>query len=160
MRQPYNPFNLADGGPVDPRLGPPGVDTIPAVADGTPINLDGGEYVLPADTTMQLGPEFLDQLVAATHTPVANGPGFANGGWLSGIFGGVPRDRAAQIDAAVDQAGAPSGPAPAPVAVSIAAACALASAVPIPPMKYSSFSPQLRSSHRLFSRAARTCAPW
>lgn len=115
---------LADGGYVDPRLGAPGTDTIPAAVRGKPIRLDGGEYVLPADTTQAIGRQALDATVAATHQPKrAARNGAANGGLMaslfqqnSGLLGNAARaigGRTAQIDRAVDGAVAPP-PKPAP----------------------------------------------
>lgn len=112
LTQAVNVQGLAGGGLVDPRLGPPGRDTIPAVVGGRGmVALDGGEYVLPRDTTRKVGKPTLDKLVDQTHTPVQpqrlEMPGLADGGWLGGWFKGVPRDRAAQIDEPVNQAVAP-----------------------------------------------------
>lgn len=107
---PMDIMNLAGGGKVDPRLGPKGTDTIPAVVGGKGlVMLDGGEYVLPEDTTKKVGVKKLNRLVDETH-------GMADGGWLGGMFKGVPRNRAKQIDEAVDAAVAPPPVAkPAPV---------------------------------------------
>lgn len=113
--------NLANGGMVDPRLGPPGRDTIPATVGGLrqvrQVRLDGGEFVLPKDTTRKVGPQALQRLVDATHRPVT-APGYANGGLLAGLFKGARGDRAAQIDAAVNGAvgAAAAPPAPSPAA--------------------------------------------
>lgn len=150
MIQAYNdPLSFEDGGWLDPKMAPPGTDTIPAVAQGIPLQLDGGEFIMPRDTTEQLGPEFLQNLVDQTHAPqrkkggMADGgsledylgmilggalgggvgsqfgglgaAGYADGGWLQGLFSGMVPDRGAQIDAAVDGAVNPPVPPPAPV---------------------------------------------
>lgn len=106
-----NPLNFADGGWVDHRYGPPGTDTIPAVADGLPLQLDGGEFVMPEDTTAMIGPDNLQAIVDATHQKKRK---MADGGWLAQVLGGK-FDRAAQIDNVVNSAaGAPPPPPPAP----------------------------------------------
>lgn len=47
-------------------------DSIPARGPGnTPLRVANNEYILPADTVAKIGVDFLDQLVAATHTPAA-----------------------------------------------------------------------------------------
>jgi hypothetical protein len=92
----YKP-KYADGGYIDPRLGPPGTDTIPAVvANKTPVKLDGGEYVLPEDTVDKLGVRNLDALVAKTHTPQKKN--FADGGIVPGSFYDVyPREKIGEM---------------------------------------------------------------
>lgn len=76
---PDNSFNMADGGTAyvkgskdGGRVIGPGTGT----SDSVPARYSNGEYVLPADTAAAIGHDKLDQIRAATHTPVA---GYARG---------------------------------------------------------------------------------
>jgi hypothetical protein len=78
---PDNSFKLADGGAPyvkgrkdGGRVVGPGTGT----SDSVPAQYSNGEYVLPADTAAAIGHAKLDQIRAATHTPVAElAKGFA-----------------------------------------------------------------------------------
>lgn len=107
---------LKDGGMV------PGYSPTPS-ADNIPIAATAGEAVLPVDTTQALGGKpAIDKLIAATHTPVAMGPGRAAQGKGRGIQrranGGVLEEEKKRRDqrmlATVPSAGPGAAAAPAP----------------------------------------------
>lgn len=81
----------ADGGMIHG----PGTGTSDSVKD---VDLSDGEFVMPADTVRAIGPEKLQAIVDATHTPVKGAKGLANGGFLGGgylVNGALPLDDAA-----------------------------------------------------------------
>ena len=106
-------LGMQRGGTIDYRQGgavaggPPGVDTVPVVAQaGGPVKamLNNGEYALPTDTVAAVGKPALDQLVVATtgQAPVGYGCGGKMKYGLGGLIDKL-RGRDKQIDEAVNK---------------------------------------------------------